>query len=426
MTAFPFEREVFPGKSLAFLRPRHQYDAHVRNPPARRCDLLMDFSYPIEAEAFRIEVRTWLEANLDERFRDLGIHMEAGPEWLEPMREWNHRAADAGYVAIGWPTEFGGRDASIIEQVVLAEEIHRARAPGTINLIGIANIAPSIIGFGTEEQKARFLPRMRRGDDIWCQGFSEPDAGSDLASLRTTAVRDGDYFVVTGQKVWNTLGHIANWCELLVRTDTTATKHAGISCLLVDMTLPGIDVRPLVTITGEREFCELFFNEVRVPVTALLGPEHQGWVVAMTTLANERARVADLHLQVRGKIADLLNAATKHRRDGGTRSTDDPVIRQLLADLYVRGEYLKLLADRALSDAIHGLPPGPGSSVVKLLWSELEQEVGSVAGSVFGADANRGRWGRERVYSRALTIAGGTTEINKNIIAQRVLGLPRH
>jgi alkylation response protein AidB-like acyl-CoA dehydrogenase len=385
----------------------------------------MDFSYPPEAEAFRTEVRSWLAEHLTDEQRGLTLDLAGSDEWLAAMRAWNRSLADAGYAVIEWPVEWGGRAAGVMEQVVLAEELAAADAPGTLNPIGIANIAPAIMQYGTDEQRRRLLPPMARGDEIWCQGFSEPDAGSDLASLTTRAERHGDHFVVTGQKVWNTLGHIADWCELLVRTDPDQPRHRGISCLLVDMRLPGIEVRPLVTITGDREFSALFFDDVRVPVDALLGTENQGWAVAMSTLTNERAGVASLHLHVRKKIARLLDLARDRRRADGRRLADDPVLRQRLAAAYVRGEYLELLADRALSAQLHGRPPGPESSVAKLVWSDLEQELAQLAGEILGPEANAGRWGRDRLASRSLSIAGGTTQVNKNVIAQRVLGLPR-
>jgi alkylation response protein AidB-like acyl-CoA dehydrogenase len=277
---------------------------------------------------------------------------------------------------------------------------------------------------GTEDQKRRFLPPMLRGDEIWCQGFSEPDAGSDLASLQTRAVPDGDDFVVNGQKVWNTLGNLADWCELLVRTDPDVPKHKGISCLLVDMRLPGVEVRPLVTITGEREFNEIFLTDVRVARSALLGPLNEGWRVAITTLTYERGGVASLHLGVRKKIGELLDLARETELDGRPAS-EDPVLRQSLARLYLEGEYLKLLSDRAVSAAIHGREAGPETSLAKLVWSECESHIAEVAGRLLGPAANTGRWGRERVYVRALSIAGGTTQVNKNILAQRILGLPR-
>jgi alkylation response protein AidB-like acyl-CoA dehydrogenase len=332
-----------------------------------------------------------------------------------------------------------------MEQVVFAEEMHRAQAPGTLNPLGLSNIAPAIIEHGTDEQKRTLLPRMLRGDDIWCQGFSEPDAGSDLASLRTSATREGraeggadrmggaavsarehdDSWVVNGQKTWNTLGNLANWCELLVRTDADAPKHRGITCLLVDMTLPGVEVRPLVTITGEQEFNEIFFTDVRVPLDCTLGPVNEGWRVAMTTLAYERGTVAKLHLGLRAKVAELVDEARRTPMGDGRVAADDPVIRRALARVYLEAELLKLISDRAISAELHGRPMGPEGSIAKLVWSEAEQHLTEVASLVLGPDALQGRWARDRVYSRALTIAGGTTQVNKNVIAQRILGLPR-
>jgi alkylation response protein AidB-like acyl-CoA dehydrogenase len=312
-----------------------------------------------------------------------------------------------------------------MEQVVYAEEMHRAHAPGTLNPLGLSNIAPAIIEHGTDEQKRTLLPRMLRGDDIWCQGFSEPNAGSDLASLRMQAVRDGECWIVNGQKTWNTLGHMANWCELLVRTDPAVPKHKGITCLLVDMTLPGVEVRPLVTITGDKEFNEIFFTDVRVPVDCTLGPVNEGWRVAMTTLAYERGTVAKLHTGTRSKIARLISEARKIPLGDGRMATEDPVWREKLAATYLDGELLKLISDRALSAELHGRAMGPEGSIAKLQWSETEQHVAELATDILGPDGLSGPWARDRVYSRALTIAGGTTQVNKNILAQRMLGLPR-
>lgn len=382
----------------------------------------MDFTYPAQAEDFRRRFRAWLDTNLDDETRAAGRTTAGagGPEHLEVLRRWNRLVADAGFATISWPHEFGGHDAEVFEQVVWAEEMDRARAPSPVNIIGLSNIAPAILAHGTPEQKARFLRRMQRGDDIWCQGFSEPGAGSDLASLRTSAVRDGDHFVVRGQKVWNTLGNVADWCELLVRTNPSEPRHKGISCLLVDMRLPGIEVRPILTLTGEAGFFEIFFDDVRVPVEALLGPVDQGWGVAMTTLNNERGGVASLHLALRRRIRELLlEVRAAH---GG--SIDDPGVRRALARIYLEGEMLKLLSDRALSGVVHRRA-GPEAALTKLVWSQTEQHLQEVAAEVRGPAALWGEGARARLAARSYTIAGGTTQVNKNIIAQRVLGLPR-
>ncbi|HEX4493351.1 MAG TPA: acyl-CoA dehydrogenase family protein [Acidimicrobiia bacterium] len=386
----------------------------------------MNFNYSPEAEAFRKKFRAWLDANLTDDVRaGASWSMDLEGERLEGLRAWNRTLADARYAAIAWPDEWGGRGAGLMEQVVFAEEMHRAGAPGTLNPLGLSNIAPAIIEHGTDEQKRTLLPRMLRGDDIWCQGFSEPNAGSDLASLQCRAVRDGDVWIVNGQKTWNTLGHLANWCELLVRTDTDAPKHKGITCLLVDMTLPGVEVRPLVTITGEVEFNEIFFTDVRVPVSQTLGPVNEGWRVAMTTLAYERGTVAKLHMGLRSKVQRLLTLARETPGRDGAPVSEDPVLRQKLARVYLEAELLKLISERAISAELHGRAMGPEGSIAKLVWSETEQHLTEVASDVLGPDALSGAWARDRVYSRALTIAGGTTQVNKNILAQRILGMPR-
>ncbi len=374
---------------------------------------------PPDTDAFRSEARAWLATHCVEPYRGLQFRGDPDSDWLTRMREWNNLLADAGWAGIDWPVEHGGRGLGLAHQVVLAEELDRAGAPGTLNPIGLANIAPSIMAFGTPEQTERYLRPMLRGDEIWCQGFSEPDAGSDLASLSTRARRDGDDWIVNGQKVWNTFGQLADWCELLVRSDPTASKHRGISCLLVDMGLPGIEVRPLRTATGNADFCEIFFDEVRVPASALLGPEGDGWMVAMATLTFERSGVANLHIQTRRHVAELIKAV----REAGRSS--DPVVRQELARLWIMAELQRLLSERATTRALQGLPPGPEGSLIKLVWSHVGQQLPLVATQILGLGALDDGWGHQVMGARSLTIAGGTTEVNKNIIAERVLGLPR-
>lgn len=372
------------------------------------------------ADGYRRELRAWLAEHLTDRYRGLQFTGQPDDDWLTRMREWNGLLADAGYAAPSWPVEYGGRGAGVWEQAAHAEEMAAAAAPGPINALGIPNIAPAIMAHGTAEQRERFLRPMLRGEEIWCQGFSEPDAGSDLASLQCRAVRDGDRYVVTGQKVWTTLGQVADFCELLVRTDPGAERpQRGITCLLVDMRLPGIRVRPLRTLTGTAEFNEVFFDGVEVPVEARLGDEHGGWRVAMSTLSNERGGVATLHLQLRARIGELIEAARAAGR------TADPRVRDQLAGLYAEGECLRHLAERVLARAATGLPPGPESSVIKIAWSLLGQRIPEVAVDVLGPGALDAEWGERLLHGRSLTIAGGTTEVNRTIIGEHVLGLPR-
>jgi len=384
----------------------------------------VDYRYPPEAEQFRLEVRAWLDKNLTDEIKGLHNRGHIDQADLVKLKAWNKQMAEARYVAISWPEPFGGRNAGVMQQVVLAEEMHRANAPGPLNPIGINNIAPSIMNYGSAEQKEKYLKRMLSGEDIWSQGFSEPEAGSDLASLRTRATEDGDCFVINGQKIWNTLGHYADYCELLVRTDPAATKHNGISCLLIDMKTPGIVVRPIVSLTGASEFSEIFFENVRVPKSALLGPLHQGWSVAMNTLSNERAGIANLQLGVRKKVTDLIAAAKQKVIDGKPLS-QNPVIRQKLAKAYLMGEMQKAVANVTIAAAANGKPPGAESSIIKIAWGEAEDLIAETSAAVLGDEVLRDRWGDNRLYTRATSIAGGTTQVNRNIVAQRVLGLPR-
>ena len=290
----------------------------------------MDFSYPAEVEQFRSELRDWLSANLTDEL--IAARRPSGHDDVvfEKLRAWNRTMADAGWAAVSWPREYGGRGATVLEQLVYTEETTRARAPLPLNVIGMNNIAPAIMQYGTESQKTTLLPRMMRADDIWCQGMSEPEAGSDLAALRTKAVRDGDDFVVNGQKIWTSLGHRAQWCQLYVRTDPEAPKHKGISCLIVDMRLPGIEVRPLVTLNGDTDFAEVFFHDVRVPADALLGPLNAGWQVATTTLSHERAGAARLYAEMQVRLEELVGDIA------AARDADDPVTLRRLGEIAVR------------------------------------------------------------------------------------------
>ena len=366
--------------------------------------------------AFRAELRSWLERHITPEVVAAGERPVEST--LEVLRAWNRTLADGGWAAPSWPLEYGGRGAGLGEQLAYLEETNRFRAPGPVNVIGVSNIAPAIMQFGTPGQRERFLQPMLRGDEIWSQGMSEPDAGSDLASLRTTAVEDGEHFVINGQKTWNSLGHLADWCQLYVRTDPTAKKHAGITCFLVDLRTPGIEARPLTTITGGHTFAELFFTDARIPRSAMLGALNQGWSVAMTTLSFERAGVARLHLSLSNRLEDLL--IDPRARDG----LRNPVLRQRLARVFVAIRCMRYLTERSLADPSAA---GAGGSLAKLSWASCDQELATLAVDLIGLEAlgANDRWAQNLLGVRQASIAGGTTEINKNIVGEHVLGLPR-
>jgi alkylation response protein AidB-like acyl-CoA dehydrogenase len=384
----------------------------------------VDFSYPQEVEQFRKELRAWLAANLTDDVVAAGRRRGRDPDAFETLRVWDATLSDAGWAAVSWPQQYGGRGATVLEQLAYAEETTDARAPVPLNVIGMNNIAPAIMQYGTDAQKRELLPRMVRADDIWCQGMSEPEAGSDLASLRTRAVLDGDDYVVNGQKIWTSLGHRADWCQLYVRSDPDAPKHKGISCLIVDMTLPGIEVRPLVTLNGDADFAEVFLNDVRVPADALLGPLNGGWQVATTTLSHERAGAARLYAQLEVQLRDLVADLADAKVDGRPVLEDSATLRRL-GEVAVRIKYLEVLCQRSISATLHGGDALGSASLAKSVWAEVGQELAALAFDVLGPLGGHRRWSDRRLTSRSLTIAGGTTQINKSVTATRVLGLPR-
>jgi hypothetical protein len=375
---------------------------------------------PASLARFRRQLRQWLDAHLVPEVVEAWRGGFDEGDNFEVLRAWNRQLYEGRWAAVAWPARYGGRDAGVDEQLAYLEEMSRAGAPGPVNVIGVSNIAPAIMAMGTDAQRQRFLEPMLRGDEIWSQGMSEPDAGSDLASLRTRAERDGDHYIVNGQKTWNSLGSRADWCQLYVRTDPDAPKHKGISCLLVDMATPGIEVRPLRTMAGERTFSELFFDNVAVPATALLGPVDQGWGVAMTTLSFERAGVARLHLGLSARLSDLMGDA----RSSG--ALGDRVLRDRLAALYVRIACMRWTTTRELEAIGRGGQPSPVmGSVAKLLWAQAEREMAELALAILGPAALSGRWATNLASAPQASIAGGTSEINRNIVAEHGLGLPR-
>jgi alkylation response protein AidB-like acyl-CoA dehydrogenase len=376
----------------------------------------MDLTPTPQEQAFRDELRDWLEANHP------GPEPEGDVAGFEFRRAWQRRLHEDDWAGVSWPKEYGGRGATLVEQAIYNEELARAQAPSTANVLGLAMGGPTVIAHGTEEQKRRYLEPILSADEIWCQGFSEPEAGSDLASLKTRAVRDGGDWVVTGQKVWTTLAHHAKWCMLVARTDPDAPRHKGLTYFLMDMEQDAVQVRPLRQITGEAEFNELFIEEARIPNENIIGGEGNGWAVAITTLMHERATLAfGLQIRVKVTLGELLAEA----RESG--AADDPVIRDRLAQLYIESEVLRLNALRGLSAIMRTGVPGPEGSLGKWQWAEVNQELTELAVELRGGRAvlDDDRWTYRFLRARANSIEGGTTEILKNIVAERVLGLPR-
>jgi alkylation response protein AidB-like acyl-CoA dehydrogenase len=395
----------------------------------------MDLSDTPEQAQFRAAARRWLEQNKPIGIVDRGFALPIDEESVKVLTDWQRRLYEAGYLGLSWPSEYGGQGKSIIESAIFNEEMARVRAPAPINELGLSMGAPTMLEHGTEEQKKRYIKKILTCEEIWCQGFSEPASGSDLAALQTRAVLDGDEFVVNGQKVWTSLGHIADWCMLLVRTDAQAPKHKGISYLLVDMHSPGITVQPLKQMTGEAEFNQMFFEDVRVPRKNLLGPLNGGWGVAITTLMNERATLSlATVMRFRNTFEDLAELGRRAVREG-TCTLAPRVIRQTLAQFYVDVESMKYLAYRNFSRLSRGGTPGPEGSISKVLWSELNQRMNEFALVLQGPRAaltegsshvvDGGRWQYGLLRSRGNTIEEGTSEVQRGIIAERLLGLPK-
>ncbi len=391
----------------------------------------MNFDFTEGEEEFRKEVRGWLERNLPEDLRGKAFAASrADVEEVRRLRAWQKRMAEAGYVGMDGPREFGGRGAPITEMVILYQEMARAESPQLVNRGGVSMLGPTLMKYGTPAQQARFLPKILTAEEIWCQGFSEPNAGSDLANLQTRAVLDGEHFVVNGQKVWTSMGHVADWCFLLVRTDPGVAKHKGISFLLLDMKTPGITVRPLRQLTGEAEFNETFFDNVRVPRENLVGKLNEGWSVAITTLAYERDLLTFIrHISLRNALHRLVKLAQSRGRN------TDPVVRQKIAELWIGEQALQLNGYRSLTNILRGGQPGPEGSTSKLFWSQLDQELALTATQIIGPYSqiahgspwapDEGQWQFYELLARASGIRAGTTEILRNILGERVLGLPK-
>ncbi len=383
----------------------------------------MDLTYTEEEQDFRARLRAWLAKVLPE------LPAKPSPDDWPGRRAydlgWQRRLYEAGYAGLHWPVDAGGRGATPTQHLIFLEETERAGAPYVgANFVGLLHAGPTVAAEGTAEQRARWLPPVLRGDEVWCQGFSEPDAGSDLASLRTRAVRDGDDYVISGSKIWTSHAEVADWCELLVRTDPGAPKHRGISWLAMPMDAPGVSVRPLRTLAGSAEFAQVFLDEVRVPVANRVGAENDGWRVTMVTLSFERgtAFVGEV-VACRRTLGELARTAKANGR------WDDPVLRRRLGRLYGEFGALWRLTQWNVSEAERsaGGVPGIGGSVFKLAYSHARQELYDTAAEVLGAQSLslEEEWTLDRLSSLSYTIAAGTSQIQRNIVAERILGLPK-
>jgi len=386
----------------------------------------MDLRYSREDEAFRAEVRAWLE-------KEVPAHGPPPPSDDWPARRaydtaWQRKLHDAGLAGLAWPAEFGGRGLPISQQLVYLEEYARAGAPYIgVNFVGLMHAGPTLIAEGSDAQRAFHLPRILRGESVWCQGFSEPQAGSDLASLRTRAVRRGDEYVVSGQKIWSTRAHIADYCELLVRTDSDAPKHKGITWLILDMRKPGVTVRPMRTLDGESHFCEVFLDEARVPVADRVGAENDGWRIANVTLRFERGTAFAQHIiTMRSQLLRLAALARSRRSARGTAWDE---LRLRIGRLSASIEALWRMTQMCVAEAEGSGVPSPLGSAVKLRYSELSQEIAELAVRVVGrpilGSDGTDDLARDYLWSLQTTIAAGTSQIQRNLIAQRILGMPK-
>ena len=395
----------------------------------------MDFTLTPDQEALRKRVRAWLSANIPDDWKKFGLSEVPRPEAYDFLRKWQKALHDAGFIGLTWPKESGGQGLTFVEEMVLQEEMALQKAPPVLNILGVGMAGPTIVAYGTEEQKKRYPAKILSCEEIWCQGYSEPNSGSDLAALQTRAVKDGEYYVINGQKVWTSLAHIADWMMLLARTDPDAPRHKGITYFLLDMKSPGVTVKPLKQITGDPEFNEVFFDNVRVHESQILGGVNNGWAVGLTTLMYERLALGfGLQVRLRITLESLIDMAKRMEKHGRSM-TKDPVMRQKLATLWIDTEALKYTGARAVTKLLRGELPGPEASTGKMGWVDTHQRLQELAMEIQGPYAMLGRgadvavdngvWQYSFLRSRANSIEGGTTEIQKNIIGERVLGLPK-
>ncbi len=396
----------------------------------------MDLRFSEEDEQYRRQLRSWLDGHVMAQRGGGSLASGGGTDIMEAIqmaRDWQRTMWEAGYVGLSWPKEHGGQDASLTQQVIVAQELARASVPMLINTIGLSILGPTLIQHGTDSQRARFLPKILSAEELWCQGFSEPEAGSDLANLKTRAVLDGGDLVVTGHKIWTSLAPIADWCFMLVRTDPSAPKRQGISYLLCDMRSPGVKVMPLRNAGGGIHFSEVLFDEVRIPSENVVGELNGGWAITRSTLEHERSGLSGV-LSLEQSLSKLRATASDMRRDGRPVVQDQATGREL-AQRWIEVEGLRYLGYRTLSAQLAGRQPGPSTSVGKLFASRVRQRISRTALEIEGPLAqvtkrsphvvDRGRWQAVYFDSIGHSIGGGTAEMMRNAIAERILGLPR-
>ncbi|MCH6267289.1 acyl-CoA dehydrogenase family protein [Neobacillus citreus] len=393
----------------------------------------MDFSFTKKEEKFRSVLREWLEQNLPEGWLEGKRALpEDEKEYAQFLRNWQKKLYEGGWAAIAWPNQYGGSDATLMEEIIYQQEMVRVKAPPLINYVGIHMVGPTLIQIGTEEQKQKYIQKMLTGEEVWCQGYSEPNAGSDLAALKTSAVKDGDRWIINGQKVWTSYGHLADKCFLLARTSNHEKKQKGITVFLVDMHQPGVETRPIIQMDGEHDFNEVYFNDAVAYDEDIVGEVDEGWKVMITLLMHERTGIGAQLFTLEQQFGDFVKLA-KELQDNGRPLIKDPFVRQRMIDLYTRTRGALLNYYRNLTTTIKRGYPGAEGSMDKLLVSELTKEMFSYAVSLHGHQGLLWKedaivdsfWQKNYLYSFGMTIGGGTSEIQKNAIAERILGLPK-
>jgi len=393
----------------------------------------MDFSFTESELAFQNELRLWLEENLPEGWLEgkRKTHKDEN-EKADFLRDWQRKLSEGGWAGISWPKKYGGRGTSLIEEVIYEQEMARVKAPPVLNIIGTAMVGPTLLQIGTEQQRERYIPKILNGEEIWCQGYSEPNAGSDLAAIKTKAVKQGDKWIINGQKIWTSYAHLADRCFLLARTENTGKKHEGITAFLVDMHQEGVETKPIHMINDRRDFNEVFFNDAVAYEADVVGEVNNGWKVSLTLLSHERVGVARQTFRLQKQFEELTDLA-KTLKKNGSPLIADPHVRQSLAGFRTKTKALLFNYYRHLTNTIRTGRPGPEGSIDKLTSSELGQEMLAYAMSLQGAAGTLWKedalvnedWQQDYLRSFAYTIEGGTSEIQKNIVAERILGLPK-